>query len=129
MENVNLLQPTYPGCRSTVFLRLRAATASPVHKVGDYFDAGAEAVLTLTPVAFLNLIENFLNFLFIYKTHFAPSPTAPLIGLIAATMTLSKTVLYWAQEYFCNYCAVGHNNLFDLIVLWMIPNGYPSTSP
>ncbi|CAK5274140.1 unnamed protein product [Mycena citricolor] len=32
----------------------------------------------------------------------------PMIGFAAATMTLSKTVLYWAQEYYCNYCAVGH---------------------
>ena len=37
---------------------------------------------------------------------------------------LYQTVLYWAQEYYCNYCAVGHNKLFDLILLWIIPNGY-----
>ena len=76
----------------------------------------------------MNLIENFMNFLYLYKIHVAPSPLAPLIGLVGATMTLSKTILYWAQEYFCNYCAVGHNKPFNLIVLWMIPNGYYNLS-
>ena len=47
-----------------------------------------------------------------------------MIGFGAALTTLSKTVLYWAQEYYCGYCAVGHNNLWDLIFLWIIPNGY-----
>ena len=38
-------------------------------------------------------------------------------------MTLSKTLLYWLQEYYCGWCSIGHNNLKDLIVLWVIPNG------
>ena len=70
-----------------------------------------------------------MNLLYLFKTHFAPSPIAPLIGVVGATMTLSKTILYGAQEYFCNYCAVGHNNLFDVIFLWVIPNGYSNISP
>lgn len=89
----------------------------------------AKADLTLAPVAFLNLIENVINFVYLYKTHFAPSPVAPLIGLVGATMTASKTILYWAQEYFCGYCAIGHNKLLDLILLWIIPNGYSNLSP
>ncbi|KAG5653809.1 hypothetical protein H0H81_010277 [Sphagnurus paluster] len=38
-------------------------------------------------------------------------------------MTLSKTLLYWFQEYYCGYCAVGHNSVKDLILYWIIPNG------
>jgi hypothetical protein len=106
------------------------ATVSPVHKVRGFLRSSETmAVLTVIFIAFMNLIENFINFLYLYKTHVAPSPVAPLIGLFGATMTLWKTVLYWAQEYYCNYCAVGHNDLFNLIVLWMIPNGYNNISP
>ncbi|EJD45575.1 hypothetical protein AURDEDRAFT_114131 [Auricularia subglabra TFB-10046 SS5] len=73
--------------------------------------------------SFMNLIETALNLLYVYKTHVDPSPAASIIGLSSAVMTLSKTVLYWAQEYYCNYCAVGHNTVVDLIFLWIIPNG------
>ncbi|KAH7107997.1 hypothetical protein BKA62DRAFT_2538 [Auriculariales sp. MPI-PUGE-AT-0066] len=73
--------------------------------------------------AFMNIVETLLNLYYVYGVHFSPNAAAPVIGLCAATMTLSKTVLYWGNEYFCSYCAVGHNNLYDLIVLWIIPNG------
>ena len=122
MKFIRFLEPTHAKCRSTVSHRMREATGSPMHKVWGFLEE--RTVLTLTTVALLNLVESFLNFLYIYKTHFAPTPVAPLIGLVGATMTLSKTALYCAQEYFCNYCSVGHNTLFDLIVLWIIPNGY-----
>jgi len=49
--------------------------------------------------------------------------TAVLIGFSAAVMTLSKTVLYWANEYYSNFSNIGHNNAIDLIFLWIIPNG------
>ncbi|KAI0025016.1 hypothetical protein F4780DRAFT_724070 [Xylariomycetidae sp. FL0641] len=52
-----------------------------------------------------------------------PAAVAVLLAFSAAVMTLSKTVLYWLQEYFGNYENIGHNNLRDLIVLWIIPNG------
>jgi len=38
-------------------------------------------------------------------------------------MSLSKTILYWLQEYYSGYAEVGHNNLERLIFLWIIPNG------
>jgi len=47
-----------------------------------------------------------------------------MIGFGAALMTLSKTILYWAQEYYCGFCEIGHNKLWDLVLLWIIPNGY-----
>jgi hypothetical protein len=65
-----------------------------------------------------------MNVIYVYLSHIStPSPSAPVIGFAAAVMTLSKTVLYIAQEYYCNYCSVGHNNAFDLFFLWIIPNG------
>ncbi|ETS80590.1 hypothetical protein PFICI_08119 [Pestalotiopsis fici W106-1] len=48
---------------------------------------------------------------------------AVLIAFSAAVMTLSKTVLYWACEYFSGFDNIGHNSLPDLILLWIIPNG------
>ncbi|KAF7303845.1 hypothetical protein MIND_00614400 [Mycena indigotica] len=72
----------------------------------------------------LNVIETLLNVLYVYLAHVKAWPPASLVGLSAATMTLSKTVLYWVQEYFCNYCAVGHNTMYDAIVYWIIPNGF-----
>lgn len=38
-------------------------------------------------------------------------------------MTLSKTVLYWLQEYFSSYANIGQNSLSRLVFLWIIPNG------
>ncbi|KAL7822078.1 hypothetical protein V8C26DRAFT_389870 [Trichoderma gracile] len=48
---------------------------------------------------------------------------ATLVGFSAAVMTLSKTVLYWANEYYSGFDNIGHNPLQDLILLWIIPNG------
>jgi len=72
----------------------------------------------------LNVIETLMNLAYLYAAHVSAWPPAPLIGFTAVAMTLAKTVLYWAQEYYCNYCAVGHNSLKDLIQYWIIPNGF-----
>jgi len=71
----------------------------------------------------LNIIETLINIAYLYLAHIAQWPAAPMIGFGAALMTLSKTLLYWAQEYYCGFCAVGHNNLWDLVLLWIVPNG------
>ncbi|TFK50422.1 hypothetical protein OE88DRAFT_1631340 [Heliocybe sulcata] len=71
----------------------------------------------------LNVVETFFNIAYLYLVHISPSPTAPLVGFASATMTLSKTVLYWLQEYYCSGCSIGHNNPIDLFVYWVIPNG------
>ncbi|KAL5519782.1 hypothetical protein ACEPAG_1442 [Sanghuangporus baumii] len=71
----------------------------------------------------MNVIETFLNLYYLYAQHISASPAAPLIGVATAVMTLSKTVLYWAQEYFCGGCAIGHNDLSTLFWFWIIPNG------
>lgn len=64
-----------------------------------------------------------MNLYYVYLAHVAQWPAAPVVGFAAVVMTLSKTVLYWLQEYFCGGCSVGHNNMVDLITLWIIPNG------
>ncbi|KAF9872997.1 hypothetical protein CkaCkLH20_09507 [Colletotrichum karsti] len=48
---------------------------------------------------------------------------AVVVGFSAAVMTLSKTVLYWANEYFSGFDNIGHNPPMDLLFLWIIPNG------
>ncbi|THH09826.1 hypothetical protein EW145_g1733 [Phellinidium pouzarii] len=71
----------------------------------------------------MNIVETLLNLYYLYAQHIIASPVAPLVGFAAVTMTLSKTVLYWAQEYFCGGCAVGHNDLWTLFWFWILPNG------
>ncbi|ATY60397.1 hypothetical protein A9K55_006199 [Cordyceps militaris] len=48
---------------------------------------------------------------------------AVLVGFSAAVMTLSKTLLYWLNEYYSGFDNIGHNDLVSLIFLWIIPNG------
>ncbi|MCJ1365167.1 hypothetical protein MMC16_004287 [Acarospora aff. strigata] len=45
------------------------------------------------------------------------------VAFSAAVMTVSKTVLYWLNEYFSGFANIGHNDVFTLISLWIIPNG------
>ncbi|KPM43698.1 hypothetical protein AK830_g2854 [Neonectria ditissima] len=47
---------------------------------------------------------------------------AVLVGFSAAVMTLSKTLLYFAHEYYSGYHNIGHNTARDLITLWVLPN-------
>ncbi len=79
--------------------------------------------LNSTKTALMNVIETLLNLYYVYLQHFVGSPSAPLVGLSTAVMTLSKTVLYWAQEYYCGGCAIGHNDWWTLLWFWIIPNG------
>ena len=83
----------------------------------------APSINCYRPLAALNVVENFMNIGYLYLAHVAKSPVAPLLGFMSATMTLSKTVLYWLQEYYCGGCAVGHNDFKTLLVYWIIPNG------
>lgn len=48
---------------------------------------------------------------------------AVLVCFAAAVMTLSKTVLYWLNEYYSGFDNIGHNDLQTLILMWIIPNG------
>lgn len=77
-----------------------------------------------TCTALLNVVETLFNLAYLYLAHVAKWPPATIVGFAATVMTLSKTVLYWAQEYYCGFCAVGHNSAWDLFTLWIIPNGY-----
>ncbi|KAJ7926147.1 hypothetical protein B0H13DRAFT_1972884 [Mycena leptocephala] len=71
----------------------------------------------------LNIVETLMNLVYLYTAHVTAWPPAPLIGFTAAAMTLSKTVLYWAQEYYCDFCAIGHNSLEDIIKYWVLTSG------
>ncbi|KUI65715.1 hypothetical protein VM1G_00067 [Cytospora mali] len=52
-----------------------------------------------------------------------PAALAVLVGFSAAVMTLSKTALYWLNEYYSGFDNVGHNKPWDLLLLWIVPNG------
>jgi len=69
----------------------------------------------------LNGIETLLNLAYLYLG--SNSAIAPLVGWTAASLTLSKTVLYIAQDYFCGWCTLGHNKLRDLVLIFVIPDG------
>ncbi|KAL7411528.1 hypothetical protein BDY24DRAFT_417053 [Mrakia frigida] len=73
----------------------------------------------------MNILESILNLEYLYLTHPGKKvhATAPLIGFAAVVMTLSKTMLYWLQEYYCSYCNTGQNTPSRLLWLWIIPNG------
>jgi hypothetical protein len=73
----------------------------------------------------MNVIETFLNILYLYLAHVSLSSTAPLVGFASAVMTLAKTMLYWLVEYYCSGtgCHVSHNDFYTLFTLWIIPNG------
>ena len=75
--------------------------------------------------AVMNVIETLLNFIYLglLKNENVNVGQANLIGFSAALMTLSKTILYWLVEPFSEYQHIGHNNMKDLIFLWIIPNG------
>ena len=71
----------------------------------------------------MNVVENVLNIIYLYLVHVQGSSVAPLIGLTSIVMTLSKTMLYWLNEYYCGWCSIGHNDFATLILYWIIPNG------
>ncbi|KAF4631082.1 hypothetical protein G7Y89_g7050 [Cudoniella acicularis] len=54
---------------------------------------------------------------------------AVLVGFSAALMTLSKTILYWLNEYFSGFENIGHNKFMDLVLLWIIPKPYSTPHP
>ncbi|KAF4456390.1 hypothetical protein F53441_1460 [Fusarium austroafricanum] len=87
----------------------------------------------------LNLVETFMYLVYLWMLWTRADATsqmgtkrsmsgrdgalAVMIGFSAAVMTLSKTVLYWANEYYSGFDNIGHNSPSDLIILWVIPNG------
>jgi hypothetical protein len=75
-------------------------------------------------LAALNIVELVINALYLYSTYVLDSPVAPLFGFSTNLMTLSKTVLYIAHEYFCGFCNIGHNTAKDLFFFYICPNGW-----
>ncbi|KAF8912332.1 hypothetical protein CPB85DRAFT_1302495 [Mucidula mucida] len=72
--------------------------------------------------AILNLLENFAAITYLVLLHVCKSEIAPLFGYTASTVTLAKTILYLTQEYFCGWCAIGHNEFTDVLYYWIGPN-------
>lgn len=105
------------------FRRSKAVTDSPTRNVCEWNLPFSPWLSITFHLALLNVIETLMNLAYLYLAHVARWPPATIVGFGAALMTLSKTILYWAQEYFCGFCAIGHNNLSDLVLLWIIPNG------
>nr|XP_019043735.1 uroporphyrinogen-III C-methyltransferase [Kwoniella bestiolae CBS 10118]OCF22665.1 uroporphyrinogen-III C-methyltransferase [Kwoniella bestiolae CBS 10118] len=83
----------------------------------------------------MNVIEVFLAIEYLYLRHTSPRSStrtpnpshryhahAPLVGFAGALMTLSKTALYFLQEYFCDWCMVGHNDRFTFWAVWVATN-------
>ncbi|CAE6519788.1 unnamed protein product [Rhizoctonia solani] len=70
----------------------------------------------------MNVVETMMNLAYVYYVHIRPSPIAPLVGFSSALMTLSKTVLYWLQDYYCSWCYTGHNPPLKWIFLFALPN-------
>ena len=71
----------------------------------------------------MNLVETALNLIYVYLAHVSKCPAASVFGFASVTMTLWKTVLYLLQEYCCNFCATGHNDLKTWVFYWVVPNG------
>ncbi|WVQ95876.1 hypothetical protein IAU59_002975 [Kwoniella sp. CBS 9459] len=88
--------------------------------------------------ALMNVIEVMLAIEYLYLRHTSPRVSrktpnpahhyhahAPLVGFAGALMTLSKTALYFLQEYFCKWCMVGHNDRFTFWMVWVATNTLP----
>ncbi|KAL4927976.1 uncharacterized protein BDV17DRAFT_291996 [Aspergillus undulatus] len=51
-----------------------------------------------------------------------PGATALLAAFSSSVSTVSKTLLYWLQEYYGNYANIGHNDFWPMAA-WIILNG------
>ncbi|KAK0470137.1 uncharacterized protein EV420DRAFT_91975 [Desarmillaria tabescens] len=80
------------------------------------------SLLLCAPPAILNLLENFAAITYLVLVYAFKSDIAPLFGYTGATVTLAKTILYLAQEYYCGWCAIGHNDFVDVLAYWVCPN-------
>lgn len=69
-------------------------------------------------------VEWVLNVTYLYLIHAKAWPLATVIGFSSALVSLAGGTLYYAQEYFCGYCAAGHNYIWDAFLFWILPNGY-----
>jgi len=74
--------------------------------------------------AVLNVVENLFAILYLWFTHACHSSPelATIAGYTGSAMTLAKTLLYVSQEYYCGFCAIGHNTLSGMLFYWILPN-------
>lgn len=78
--------------------------------------------LIILYVATMNVIETFLNILYLYllRQENITVGQCNLVGFSGALMTLSKTILYWLIEPFSEYQHIGHNSIKNLVFLWIV---------
>ncbi|KLO07547.1 hypothetical protein SCHPADRAFT_644589 [Schizopora paradoxa] len=71
--------------------------------------------------AFLSVIEAILGLYYVYLQNIVGSTSAPIFAFMVSAMTLSKTVLFFSHEYFCDWCTTGHNDPMTTFSLWFAP--------
>lgn len=74
-----------------------------------------------------NILESALNFISVgmyFSSSTWMNKFAPILGMNAAMMTFWKTVLYWGIEIVSGFENTAHNNLFDAVFIFIIPNGF-----
>ncbi|KAL2128466.1 hypothetical protein VTI74DRAFT_9135 [Chaetomium olivicolor] len=86
----------------------------------------------------MNVVETLLYLGYVWMWHRYGKEVAPgarravagregamavLLGFSAAVMTVSKTMLYWLNEYCSGFDNIGQNTPWRLFWLWIIPNG------
>ncbi|KZS91451.1 hypothetical protein SISNIDRAFT_413984 [Sistotremastrum niveocremeum HHB9708] len=72
----------------------------------------------------LNIVETSLALIYLRLVYLkdVPPRSAPVYGFSSAIMTFSKSSLFFSQQYFCNYCDIGHNGKKG-IMTWLFFNG------
>lgn len=117
---------TYLLHSCTALRHMRIMWASRTHKVCMHYapNSGPHWRCSCLHSAFMNVVENCFNLMYLWLAHVSGSPAAPLVGFAGACMTFSKTMLYWLQEYYCGGCSVWHNDWQTLISTWILPNLY-----
>jgi hypothetical protein len=70
----------------------------------------------------MNVVENFVNLTYVYLATNSQTNVgfANLIGFSGAVMTLSKTLLYWLNDYCSGWSHTKHNDLQTLLTLWVV---------
>ncbi|KAI5804460.1 hypothetical protein EDC01DRAFT_420903 [Geopyxis carbonaria] len=74
--------------------------------------------------AWMNVVESLLNLC--YASQYwrgKRDGKMALLGLVAVSMTWSKTCLYALNEACSGWKGIGHNDAYTLLTLYVIPNG------
>lgn len=77
----------------------------------------------------MNILESALNVAYVYfawvSTHLSRVPRAQVAGLVGASLTCAKTILYLLNDAYCGpngWCHTGQNDGRTWFLLWFLPN-------